>query len=172
MNTTRLSQKGRREITAVQPRKHEAAGFTLPELLTTMTIVGILASLAIPSFSGLTNMEHTKNAATDLYFSLVRARSEAIKFNNSVSLSPKAGAWENGWQIVNSTNNDVIEDHEPLQGVTVALFAGTSPVVYNGYGRLQGNVTSLQITSTGSSAVSTCVTVDTGGRPYTKSSAC
>jgi type IV fimbrial biogenesis protein FimT len=148
------------------------AGFTLIELLVTMSIAAILAMLAIPSFSTLTATQQAKNTSTDLYVALIRTRSEALKLNKSVSFSPKAGGWQNGWQIVNPGTGVVMEEHGPLSGVTVTTTSGTSTVTYNSYGRVQGGTTSLQVTAAGSAAATRCVTVDTSGRPYIKASSC
>jgi type IV fimbrial biogenesis protein FimT len=172
MNIINIIQEKSPKMSAMWSRRHVTAGFTLTELLVTMSIAGILAMIAIPSFSGLTAMERAKTTSTDLYVALIRTRSEALKFNQSVSLSAKAGGWQNGWEMLNPSTGTVMEDHGPLNGVTVTTASGPGTIVYNSYGRVQGGTTSLQITTTNSNPVSRCVTVDTSGRPYTKASSC
>lgn len=147
-------------------------GFTLAELLVTISIAAILAALAVPSFSSSIATHRAKSTSMDLYVDLIRTRSEALKFNKSVSLSSKAGGWTNGWNILDPGTGNVMEDHGPLKGVTVTTFSGPSTIVYNSYGRVKGGATSLAIATTGPNVVSRCVTVDTGGRPYIKGSAC
>ena len=170
MNPTCNVRKRRDEIRA---RSGAAAGgFTLTELVVVLAVAGILTTMAIPSFSSLIETKRAKATSTDIYVALVRARSEAIKFNKSVSLVPKSGDWQNGWQILNPNDGSVLENHSPPQGVTISVATGPSTVVYNSYGRVTGGATSLQITSTGASAASRCVTVGTSGRPYTKASSC
>lgn len=153
-------------------RSHSNAGFTLTELLVTISIAAILAMLAIPSFSDLTATQRVKNTSTDLYVALLRTRSEALKLNQSVNLLPKAGGWQDGWEIVNTGTGNIMEDHGPLTGVSVTTSSGPSTIGYNSYGRVQGGTTSLLITATGTATVSRCVTVDSSGRPYAKSSSC
>jgi type IV fimbrial biogenesis protein FimT len=153
-------------------RAYSNAGFTLTELLITISIAGILAMLAIPSFSDLTATQRAKNTSTDLYVALIRTRSEALKLNRSVNLLPKAGGWQNGWEIVNTGSGNIMEDHGPLKGVTVTTSSGPSTIAYNNYGRVQGGTTSLLITATGTATVSRCVKVDSSGRPYVMPSSC
>lgn len=172
MNIINVMQEKSPKLSAIGSRRYVAAGFTLTELLVTMSIAGILAMLAIPSFSVLTATERAKTTSTDLYVALIRTRSEALKFNQSVSLSAKAGGWQNGWVILNPGTGTVMEDHGPLNGVTVTIASGPGTIIYNSYGRVQGGATSLQITTTNSNPVARCVTVDTSGRPYTKASSC
>jgi len=153
-------------------RPRNATGFTLVELLVTISIAVILAMIAVPSFSGLTDSQRAKNTATDIYIGLIRTRSEALKFNQSVNITPKAGGWQNGWQITNTGTGSVLEDHGPIRGISITATTGPSTIVYNSYGRVQGGKTSLQITTTGANPVTRCVTVETSGRPYTKASTC
>lgn len=155
-------------------RARNGAGFTLTELLVTISIAGIMAMIAVPSFSALSNEQRAKNTATDIYIGLIRTRSEALKFNQTVRISPKAGGWQNGWQITNTGTGTVLEDQGPLKGITIAVTTGSGTIDYNSYGRVKGGQkTSLQITTTGGNPVVTrCVTVSPSGRPYSKASTC
>ena len=67
-------------------------GFTLVELLTVVVILAVLAMIAAPSLRELSVSQRVQMAAMDLNTSLLRARSEAIKQNTDVTLSP-VGAW-------------------------------------------------------------------------------
>jgi type IV fimbrial biogenesis protein FimT len=72
------------------------AGFTLIEMLTVLTIIGILVMTAAPSFSPLIASKRAEAAATDPYISLVTARSEATKRNADATLAQKTGGWQLG----------------------------------------------------------------------------
>ncbi|MEO5331042.1 MAG: GspH/FimT family pseudopilin [Magnetococcus sp. YQC-5] len=80
-------------------------GFTLIELLITLAIVSALFALGMPYMSDAILNQKVKSAVTTLHQSLIEARSEAIKRNRTVTLTPTAGDWTNGW-FVSTTEID------------------------------------------------------------------
>ncbi|AQV94107.1 prepilin-type N-terminal cleavage/methylation domain-containing protein [Cupriavidus necator] len=141
-------------------------GFTLIELMAAVAIAGILAALAAPSFSSLIASQRAKAVASELFGSLSRTRSEAIMRNTAVTLSPKAGSWQSGWQILDPSNAaNVLDDHGSAGGMTIN---GPASVTYRASGRLgAGAAPSFLITATAGSATAyQCVSVDLSGRPY------
>ncbi len=141
------------------------------ELLVVVAIIGILASLAAPSFSELIRSQRMKSMATDLNASLTLARSEAIKRNTNVTLAPAtAGSWQSGWQIADPDNvGSNIEVHSAFTGLTAT---GPDSVTYRSSGRIQGSVApAFNISAPGSTA-QRCVSVDLSGRPYVKAEGC
>jgi type IV fimbrial biogenesis protein FimT len=145
-------------------------GFTLIELIVTVTILAVMVGLGAPSFSNLIATNRAKAAATDVYVALANTRSEAVTRNASVTLSPNAAGWQAGWQILDASSN-VLETHGAVLGVTIA--GGPTNVVYQSSGRPQGGAaSSFLITSTGYSSIQRCVLVASSGRPYLKASAC
>ena len=143
------------------------------ELIITVVIAGILASLAIPAFSGLMAEQRAKAVATDLVIALTKARSEAVKRNANVTLAANAGGWQNGWRITDASSI-VLDNHGavPTAIAISAAFTGTGPsVIYQSSGRLHPTSTgavSFTITSTQSASGYRCVTTDLSGRPNTK----
>jgi len=76
--------------------KKYGLGFTLTELMITVAIIGIVASLAVPSFQDMIERNRLKEAVESLKSDLMFARTEAIKRSQDVvvSRSPgNAGAW-------------------------------------------------------------------------------
>src|SRR5690348_15800172 len=95
-------------------------GFTLVEVVTVVSIIGVLAMIAGPSFSNLIAGQRATNASTELYTALMTARSEAIKRNTKMTLQQKSGGWVNGWELIdpNDTTTKVLV-HGQLAGATV-----------------------------------------------------
>jgi type IV fimbrial biogenesis protein FimT len=147
-------------------------GFTMTELVVTMAVAAILATVAIPSFNTLIANQRAKTYASELFATLVRTRSEAIERNANITLSPKTGGWNTGWQIFDPAGN-LLEDRGNATGVIVTI-SGPAAVTYRPSGRLQaGPAPTFQITTpSGSSANYQCVSVDLSGRPNMKAAAC
>lgn len=85
------------------PPRH--TGSTLIEVMITVVVLGILASIAVPSFQGLRERARLQAAAEAVYAQLQFARSESIKENRDifVHVSPGvSGAWCVG--LSNSAN--------------------------------------------------------------------
>jgi type IV fimbrial biogenesis protein FimT len=158
-------------MVSATPARARSAGFTLPELMAVIAIMVTIATFAAPSMGSLLAGQRAKAAASELFAALVRARSEAVKRNTEVTLSPAAaGKWESGWTIPNPTDSGhPIENHGALNG---ALISGPSAVVYLANGRIKGDTQpSFGIAFTGSDT-HRCIQVDLSGRPALKSSGC
>ena len=82
-------------------------GFSLIELLVTITIASIIAGLAAPSFSKMMNANRIQTSASALQGDMMFARAEAAKRGTSVSLCPSADqqtcitstSWQSGWIV-------------------------------------------------------------------------
>lgn len=154
-------------IPRLRPTTSEA-GFTLIELLMAVAITGILATVAAPSFNSMIESQRAKSASTDLYIALTHARSEAIKRNANITISPNGGDWTNGWQVLDPASA-LIQDHAAVRTVSIA---GPTSVVYRASGRLlAGTAPSFAITGSLSTSAR-CVAVDLSGRPNIKAGSC
>ena len=139
-------------------------GFSLTELVVTVSVAAILMTVAVPSFNGVIANQRAKTLASSLYATLSKARSAALTLNGNVTLQPKAGGWGNGWQMLDA-NNNVLDDYTATSGITIA---GPALITYRSSGRLPaGAVPMFQIsTSSGGSMNYQCVSVELSGRPY------
>lgn len=99
-----------RAIPRFQPLRWQQ-GFTLIELMVTISVLAILLAIAVPSFQGLVLSSRLVTTTNDLASALAIARSEAVKratrvtvckSANSGAASPvcSAGAnWQDGWIV-------------------------------------------------------------------------
>ena len=141
-------------------------GFTMTELVVTVAVAAILSTVALPSFNGIIATQRARTYSSALYATLAKARSEAITLNNNVTLQPKAGGWQTGWQLLD-VNNNVLDDYTAATGVNVP--GGPAQVTYRPSGRLPAGAAApmFQInTVSGHTTSYQCVSVDLSGRPY------
>lgn len=81
------------------------SGFSLVELITAMTVLGILLAIAVPSFTNIIRANQIAAASNTLVSALALARSEAVKRGIPVSVCSAqnsttcaaAANWGNGW---------------------------------------------------------------------------
>ena len=142
----------------------------MTELAVTVAVAAILATIAVPSFNGIIARQRALTFTSALYGTLSKARSEAITLNTNVTLQPKAGGWQAGWQVLDA-NNNVLDDYTAATGVNVP--AGPAQVTYRPSGRLPagGAAPMFQINTTAGSVTDyQCVSVDLSGRPYMQAS--
>lgn len=146
-------------------------GFTLVEMLVVVTIIAILAGIAMPSFQGLIRSQRVKNASFELFASLMVARSEAIKRNDDVTITPVSSSWQAGWQITTS-GGSVLKNHSPL--VNVSVSGAPATLIYRRTGRLSAATSpSIQIdVNPTDSEYIRCITIELSGLPRTKKGAC
>jgi len=141
-----------------------ARGFTLVELLVTISIAAILLSLAAPSFSDLILNQQVRVSAGDLQTSFFYARSEAIKRAADVSVVPSGGDWKNGW-TVQLTDGTVLR-RQALLSDQLASMSGVT-VTYQSNGHLPPPVIgTIVIRVSGNTHVTArCISIDLSGRP-------
>lgn len=140
-------------------------GFTFIELLVTVLVLGVLMSLAAPNVATWIRATRVRTASSDLYATLILARSEAVKRNANVDVIPiDATAWESGWSVRAGATTLKLQDAYPT---TVDIAGPAGNVTYRRDGRIDGAaVITFTLTAPTDSAVKTrVVTVDVSGRP-------
>lgn len=154
---------------ARQPRDLAVAGFSAVELLVVVAITVVAGAVAAPSCASFFARQQARSVGSELFFSLLRARSEAVSRNASVTLAPAGGGnWQQGWKIVDPASfTTVLDSHGSSTGTTIA---GPTSVVFDGAGRVKGatSPTFLVTATAGASTTYQCVSVDLSGRPYQK----
>lgn len=123
-------------------------GMTLIEILVVIAIVAILAAIATPAFNELIASQRIRSAASELYSSLILARSEAIKRNNTVNLTPiNPDNFGDGWDLKLAGGTTSINHQEAIKGVTGEL-SGTG-FSFNALGRLTGGDATVTFSASG-----------------------
>lgn len=120
----------------MQYKKHRIIkGFTLLELMVTLTIAGVLMSYAIPSYYEFGLRQKVSNEANGLLGDLMYARSTAIKQGQSVSVNSISGNvdWEQGWTI-NFVTGNVLLRQKDLISRSVTLVGTGASIVFNNFG--------------------------------------
>ncbi len=144
-------------------------GFTLIELIVAIVIVGILASLAIPSFQDLMAGVRVRSTAESFNQGLQFARSEAIKRNSRISFKfPANGDTTGSWEICTSWSTstsytcpsaDRIQTKRSTEGSqNVAIAAtptGSTMTTFTGLGRQYTNATAALQNPDGTDEVTT-----------------
>jgi type IV fimbrial biogenesis protein FimT len=135
------------------------AGFTMVELLITLTVFAILLAIAIPSFQGLIASTRVTNGTNELLAALAQTRSEAIRRGLRVTMCmsanglqcTNAGNWDQGWIIFTDTTRG---------GATANVDAGET-IIYN------SRVSFPNITIQGSAALPRYVSFSSDGQSRT-----
>lgn len=157
----------------VAARARRQHGFTVTELMVVVAIVGIIAAIAAPDMVEMVRRQRVKTAAFDVFAGLSMARSEAIKRNITVNVTPNAGDWTKGFVITDANGRPV----RAQQGWETMVVAGPNIVRFNSSGRLAsggGGPVSIGITAENVYANhgKRCVTVEPTGRASSKEGAC
>ena len=106
-------------------------GFTLVELIATMAVLAIVASMAAPSLVNVIAKNRAYSAQVELSAYLALARTEAARRNVPVILSAIApvarNEFGNGWQVWADVNgNGVLDAGEPIIRTHEALATQTT----------------------------------------------
>ena len=110
-------------------------GFSLIELMVTISVLVILLAIGVPSFSQLLSSNRASALTNDLQFALKFARGEAIKRGAPVSL------WRNGWVVINRSGCVDLADCErlldtPVDASALTVRYGQPLVNFNASGRM------------------------------------
>lgn len=152
----------------VRDRADRVRGYTLVELVVTLSVLTVLVTLAAPAFAELVASQRVQIAAMDLLTSLLRTRSEAIKQNVNVTMSPAGSAWSDGWVV--EAGGQSIDVHKAAANVSIV--PNVASVTYRNSGRISGALAPRFEFSSTQTATKRCVQIDLSGRPVVTRSAC
>jgi type IV fimbrial biogenesis protein FimT len=146
-------------------------GFTLPEVLTVLAIMAILAAVVAPNLGAMVRTQRVKTAAFDVMSSLLYARSEAVKRNRSITITPSAGNWANGWTLTDA-NANTVRSKPAFANVSIT---GPASVVYSANGRVSPVGASPQFSLSASDVATPnqrCIKVSPSGAPFSADGTC
>jgi type IV fimbrial biogenesis protein FimT len=169
-----------------------ASGFTLLELLITMSVAAILLTIAVPSFRYITNGNRIAGEVNGLLGDLQFARSEAIKEGRYVSVCASSDglscsgstAWQSGWIVFPNPNNNpavtpglavtpLLRLQNAFSSTDTFVSNGISVITFNRDGYAGGIVNGTLITlhdSTGNAAWTRCASIALSGEVTTEQS--
>jgi len=147
-------------------RKGQCKGFTLVELLVTIIVAIILATLAAPSFISYIGNQRVRNATNDLSSALQMARSEAIKRNAPMSIVRDPTGWAGGW-VVQTAAATVVRAQDAYSNLSITDSADHSTIIYGVDGRPSTTATTFTVKPSASlsGVTARCVYVTPAGTP-------
>lgn len=81
-------------------RRSAAAGFTLVELLVTVTLLAVAIAIGVPSFTSFQRNSELSSTTNTLLAAINAARGEAMKRGMNAMVVPADGAdWASGWVV-------------------------------------------------------------------------
>jgi len=154
-------------------RRHPR-GFTLIELVTSITVVAVLSTLALPNFRQFVANQRIRNASFDLMAALSLARSEAVtRGGKSVTLTKTSTSWDQGWTMKDDSGN-LIQTQQAFNDLSIADSASLGAVSYGKDGRAITTSTKFTIAPTTpmTGVNSRCVSIGLSGVPSSSVGAC
>lgn len=112
-------------------------GFTLIEVLISLSLIALLFGVAISDIKGFMHISQTSKARGEISYAIQRTRNEAISRNTPVSLCKSSnssscttlGNYEQGWLIFTNHDKDAkIDSNEKILYIHQALFKQISIV--------------------------------------------
>ena len=133
-----------------------AKGFSLIELLVTVSLVGILAAIAIPNFSSTLQTNKADTEVSDLQRALNYARLEAINRGVTVRVAPTAGAdWGTELSVTQGSTQAVLRKVPALSSGATLVAANVAAMEFNNLGGLTTPGAAVAMTYTRGSIIKT-----------------
>lgn len=165
--------------------RRQVAGFTLLELMVTISIMAILLAVAVPSFQGSLRSNRVATTSNELLASLSLARSEGIKSTRGGGVCASANGtscgtdWNQGWMVWTEKDGDGVYDTDETvvrysQGKPRLQITGSAgTIAFDGRGRIEsGAVARIGVVPEGVTTPVRCVEINITGQARVRQAAC
>ncbi len=126
----------------------KSRGFTLPELLIAVAVLGVLVSFGMPSFTQMLRNAEIRNAAESISNGIQRARAEAVSRNATVQFVMGTGSSWNVDYVTKPVPTDPPLDtragsegstHVTLSALAADLATAATTITFNNLGMVVAN---------------------------------
>jgi type IV fimbrial biogenesis protein FimT len=164
--------------------RRQVTGFTLIELMVTISVLAILAAIAFPSFQGSLRSNRVATTTNELLASLSLARSEGIRSTRGGAVCTSengtacGGDWNSGWIVWTDNDGDgALDAGEPIvrysQGRPRVEMAGSATVIaFDGRGRSRSGAQDIGLSPEGVATPARCLQIGVTGQTRVESDAC
>jgi type IV fimbrial biogenesis protein FimT len=156
------------------------AGVTLIELIFTLTVLAVLASIGLPPLGQLIDKARARGAASALSTSLSLARMTAVSRHLDIVVCPSSNHascdnsvwWQHGWIAFEDLDHDgkrgdkeaLLEIVDAQSHVAVATSTGRKYITYHDDGSSPGTNLTYTVCDKRGAAQATTLVVNNGGR--------
>ena len=163
----------------------QTKGFTLVELMIVVTIVAVLAAIALPSFQSSMRSTRVATTSNELMAAMALARSEAIRSTRGAGVCTSAdgftcgGDWNSGWLVWTDTvtSNGVMDAGEPVARYVQAkenlVVSGSAVILgFDARGRSMAGAQTIGLHPKDVTEPARCVRVTVTGQVRIEKNAC
>jgi type IV fimbrial biogenesis protein FimT len=148
-------------------------GFTLIEMLATVAVLAVVSAVAAPGMQSFALSQRAKSLSYDLVQDLLLARSEALKRNVPVTVTPVGTNWATGWAV---TAGGLQIATRQADHAALVFDAAPASITFNVYGRVAAPADPVRMTvragDVGADVTKRCVGLDPSGYAHSKMGSC